>query len=154
PSVVVSSITSAPSGARQGARTPRLLGRRDRPSIGAQNQRSPALAELSNASPALALREGYAGSITKRKPEMRQVARTERSARSRSAQITAAEATSPARAKPMARGRIVPLKSRSRTAPRSAPPAVDTVPITAAAVPATGFIGSMAIVLKLGIRSA
>src|SRR5690606_41575976 len=72
--------------------------------------------------------------------------------RPRSAQMTSPSATHPRTAKAVAIGRIVPSNDWSITAPMRAPPAVETVPMTAEAVPATGRIGYMAIVLKFGMR--
>ena len=54
----------------------------------------------------------------------------------------------------MANGVIVPSKRLSSTEPRSAPPAVDMVPSSAAAVPATWGSGSIAAVLLLGMMTA
>ena len=62
-------------------------------------------------------------------------------------------ATTPHARKPIEIGMIVPSKDRSINKPMAAPPAVDNVPITAEAVPATAAIGSMARVLRFGMRS-
>ena len=55
---------------------------------------------------------------------------------------------------PWANGVTVPSKRASMTEPSSEPPAVDTVPSSAAAVPATCGSGSIAAVLLFGISTA
>ena len=55
---------------------------------------------------------------------------------------------------PQANGVIVPSKRLSITEPGRAPPAVDTVPSSAAAIPATCDSGSIPAVLLSGIRIA
>lgn len=74
--------------------------------------------------------------------------------RPRPAHVTNPAATNPHPKNPRVNGRTVPSKARSSIAPNPAPSAVEIVPITAAAVPASFPIGFIAIVLKLGMSSA